>query len=143
MESFCRQLATGEKSANLFARIALVLPYTKPDCANFNDWRDALGGKMKTSICTLALSGLLITAAPGILQARDCQNSQLRDSYMGLGVGAVEIPNLPITGPFRRLFRAVFDGAGHIDITAAYSSFNGLIFGKDGFTGAYTVHADC
>ena len=108
---------------------------------------------MRLSIFKLILLGLFVAAVPAIAQADDlsalarpvarCTQARLNNSYMGLGVGAVEIPGNPLTGPFRRLFRAVFNAAGDINVTAAYSSFNGVIFGKDTFPGTYTVNSDC
>jgi hypothetical protein len=92
------------------------------------------------SLIALAVSAAVV---PGVLQAQDCQNSRLKGTYMNFAVGAVDAPIPPFTGPFRRLFRVVFDGAGNSLVTAAYSTFNGSIFGPDTFTGTYTIHPDC
>jgi hypothetical protein len=98
---------------------------------------------MRGLIYTLIALGVFAAVVPGELQAQDCQNKRLKGTYMNFAVGAVDVPDPPYTGPFRRLFRVVFDGAGNSQVTAAYSTFNGSIFGPDTFTGTYTVHTDC
>src|SRR5437763_12416545 len=99
--------------------------------------------KMRGQIYPLIALGVLAAVVPGGLRAQDCQNSRLKGNYINLAIGAVDMPDNPASGPFRRLFRVVFDGAGNSQATGAYSSFNGAIFGPDSFTGAYTINKDC
>jgi hypothetical protein len=105
--------------------------------------RLSLRRKMRVPIYPLIAFAVFAAVVPSGLQAQDCQNSRLKGNYLNFALGAVDVPDTPFTVPFRRLFRVVFDGAGDSQVTAAYSTFNGTIFGPDTFTGTYTIHADC
>jgi hypothetical protein len=93
---------------------------------------------MVGSVLVCSMTALI----PGRLRAEACKTERLQGEYSMLGIGAVDIPGLPITGPFRRVSRPVFDGQGHVLVANSYASYNGLIFNEP-FQGAYSVNADC
>lgn len=76
---------------------------------------------------------------------RRCNNATLRGSYgftaQGFTLAGSPVP-APLQGPFASLGTAVYDGQGHVVLTAS-ATFNGLTQALPPVPGTYQVSPDC
>lgn len=104
--------------------------------------------RITTSVYGFLLAGSL---GAGAAQAGDsrpaphCTDASLKGEFTfsarGVTLAALGLP-ASLTGPFVSSGTAVYDGAGHVTLTAT-SSFNGIVQGPQTVHGTYTVNDDC